>query len=132
MRDAQSERDARMRVRGGRMFLVSPCFGRKSVKERRRKGKERKRKGRKNGKKERRKGKKRREGVVAGDGRRSPAAAGVGRSWPEKAAKAPSPRLEWECKSSEKWKIGVLKMVVRRATSRSVGKRMTRRRRWCV
>ena len=72
MRDAQSERDARMRVRGGRMFLVSPSFGRKIVKERKRKGKE---------KKERKKRKERRreEGMMAGDGQRRPELAGVGR-----------------------------------------------------
>ena len=57
----------------------------------RKKGKTRKKK-----KKERRKGKKEEgKGGMVGDGRRSPAAAGVGRSWPEKAAKAPSPSKLW-------------------------------------
>ena len=58
--------------------MVSPSFGRKTVKERRRKGKERKRKERKKGKKIKKKGK-------GDDGRRWPAVTGGGRSWPELA-----------------------------------------------
>ena len=58
--------------------------------------KKRKRKERKEGRKERKakERKKEEKGEVGRPwlGRWSPAAAGVGRSWPEKVAKAPSPR----------------------------------------
>ena len=63
------------------------------------KKKERKRKKEKKERKER-KERRREEGMMAGDGRRSPVAAGVGRSWPEKAAKAPSPSHQVGCKYS--------------------------------
>ena len=71
-------------------------------KRKERKGKEKKER-KKVGKKRKKKGRKRKEkgrGMMAGDGRRSPAAAGVGGSWPEKAAKALSPSHQMGCKYS--------------------------------
>ena len=76
-------RDARMKIKG-----------KKRKKERKKENEERRKERMKEGKNEKGKGR------MAGDGRRSPAAAGVGRSWPEKAAKAPSPRNLEGCKSS--------------------------------
>ena len=74
--------DASLTGRETQVFLVSPSFGRKTVKERKGKGKEKERKERKNEKKERRKG---------SGSRPWPVVAGGGRKWPEKVAKAPHP-----------------------------------------
>ena len=79
----------------------------------------RKRKERKEGREERKakERKKEEKGEVRRPwlGRRSPAAAGVGRSWPEKAAKAQNPNHQVGCKYSSFGKFGVLEMVFWRA-----------------